>query len=495
MKVILLSFTTVVLLLFLSFRYSNKDAYSPSLMPVSAVLCNNTNAEVEALAEFFQTPTYRASLTEPIRVRKNISQLTIDDSIVIALKKGITAMKKKPASDPTSWSYQVNIHGTLENKLLPVWNTCTHKSDFFLSWHRMYLYFFERIMRKASGDSNFALPYWDWSKIEGQSLPKTFRDGKDKNNSLYIPGRDETMNLGGLLAKAVVQNDVVASFKSQYLISKQAGLEPSLNTTLEAIHGKIHIAVGGRNGLMKSIATAAQDPIFWMHHCNIDHLWEKWMVEKNPVLPDDKDPWTTQKFTFFDENGKQVTMSGKDIVFISKQLNYKYEDIPVKTAEYPKTSVINRTLSEPALTVAAAKSVLLSADKNIFTLSPTIPGVPDMQKQFNLVFENIKLKGWADGVFELYVNQSVDSKPDPDNDNYLGSVDFFALTETNPKDKNLKNQIFDVTESIRALIVKNRGFGNLNIMIYHRLPELNGVSKPQSQPVSASVAQVKLVQY
>ncbi|MGH7262080.1 MAG: tyrosinase family protein [Nitrospiraceae bacterium] len=39
------------------------------------------------------------------------------------------------------------------------WNTCQHGSYFFLSWHRMYLYYFERILREASRDPNFALPY------------------------------------------------------------------------------------------------------------------------------------------------------------------------------------------------------------------------------------------------------------------------------------------------------------------------------------------------
>ncbi|WP_083543469.1 tyrosinase family protein [Bradyrhizobium sp. CCGE-LA001] len=43
-----------------------------------------------------------------------------------------------------------------------VWATCPHSrqgapASHFLSWHRMYLFFFERVLREASGDSSFAL--------------------------------------------------------------------------------------------------------------------------------------------------------------------------------------------------------------------------------------------------------------------------------------------------------------------------------------------------
>lgn len=41
-------------------------------------------------------------------------------------------------------------------------------------------------------------------------------------------------------------------------------------------HGSMHSAIGGTGGLMSSVPTAAFDPIFWVHHCNIDRLWRRW---------------------------------------------------------------------------------------------------------------------------------------------------------------------------------------------------------------------------
>jgi tyrosinase len=53
---------------------------------------------------------------------------------------------------------------------------------------------------------------------------------------------------------------------------------------LEAIHGAVHVWVGGNMGY---IPTAPSDPIFWMHHANVDRLWWQWQQAHpglNPTL-------------------------------------------------------------------------------------------------------------------------------------------------------------------------------------------------------------------
>ena len=101
-----------------------------------------------------------------IRIRRDIYSLQSDGPEVTALKAGVSTMKSRPASDPTSWLFQANIHGTddaVPDGASDVWNTCQHGNFFFLSWHRMYLCFFERILRASSGEADFALPYWNYS--------------------------------------------------------------------------------------------------------------------------------------------------------------------------------------------------------------------------------------------------------------------------------------------------------------------------------------------
>lgn len=82
-----------------------------------------------------------------LRVRHSIAALVADGSPMIdSLRAGVAAMKARDPGDPTSWWFQANIHGTVESDPLldPFWNRCPHGNFFFLSWHRMYLYHFER---------------------------------------------------------------------------------------------------------------------------------------------------------------------------------------------------------------------------------------------------------------------------------------------------------------------------------------------------------------
>jgi tyrosinase len=48
-------------------------------------------------------------------------------------------------------------------------------------------------------------------------------------------------------------------------------------TSLESIHDQIHVDVGG-SGHMADPSVAAFDPIFWLHHCQVDRLLALWQA-------------------------------------------------------------------------------------------------------------------------------------------------------------------------------------------------------------------------
>ncbi len=72
------------------------------------------------------------------------------DPVLVSYRKAIKAMKLLPTSNPLSWNYQAAIHRTTLSGSYTAWNTCQHGTHFFWSWHRMYLYWFERIIRKSN---------------------------------------------------------------------------------------------------------------------------------------------------------------------------------------------------------------------------------------------------------------------------------------------------------------------------------------------------------
>jgi tyrosinase len=75
-------------------------------------------------------------------------------------------------------------------------------------------------------------------------------------------------------------------------------------------HNNVHNCVGGFMGDFLSPV----DPIFFMHHCNIDRLWDVWTRKQQklglPTLPTGADlpKWQQEPFLFYvDEFGKPVT--------------------------------------------------------------------------------------------------------------------------------------------------------------------------------------------
>ncbi|KAF3905288.1 Tyrosinase [Orbilia brochopaga] len=64
----------------------------------------------------------------------------------------------------------------------------------------------------------------------------------------------------------------------------------SFSNTLENIHNDVHVQCGG-NGIMSYISYAAFEPLFWLHHNNIDRLLAMWQAanpgEESYLQPDD----------------------------------------------------------------------------------------------------------------------------------------------------------------------------------------------------------------
>lgn len=102
-------------------------------------------------------------------------------------------------------------------------------------------------------------------------------------------------------------------------------------------HDLVHDAIGG---FMGEPDTAANDPIFWLHHCNIDRLWNRWLsLGDKRHDPDEDSTWCQQVFTFVDSDGQQATLPiSRFLSYVhGNVLDYEYDDPrasapPVSTA-------------------------------------------------------------------------------------------------------------------------------------------------------------------
>lgn len=445
------SFLLLPLLLFWTNPVQKQQVVVPTEPTPAPVFCNPATAEIESLPLFTQTELFKKTIAAERRTRKNIWAMKENSPEIIALKKGIEVMRSRPMTDPTSWAYQAAIHGTNATPALPNWNACAHSSLFFLSWHRMYLYFFERILREASGDPTFALPYWDWSKSKERSLPAVCRQPQLKN-PLFDFARLKAVNGGSPIPLA--NKEVERVLNSPALLDEDDDDGKGFQISLENLHGTIHVLVGSKNGKMGSIKTAADDPIFWLHHCNIDHLWEQWTHRIGKRFPTQIDLWASKKFSFFDEKGNRVTMTGREIVDIAAQLGHVYDDVP-PVSEWPAPPPPSREMYRPrfGVTVASASKMEVAGERSRFPLKLTGKKSSEPDPRFFLRLEGIEFQNLPEGTVEVYLNLPKRKKASPESKFFVGHLNTFGLLEAESNEDSraasrLKNQRFDVSDIV-----------------------------------------------
>lgn len=343
---------------------------------------------------------------------------TFDNLDLLWYAKGVGLMQSLALDNPNSWWFFAAIHGenttdstqpsfwggipdTPQVPTAPLpsqdlqalyWNQCQHQSWYFLPWHRGYLIALEAQIRQAvvslGGPADWALPYWDYvtsgqNKIPPAFTVQTLPDGTP--NPLYVTARYGPYNNGDIYV-IVTKGDpnfprpVTDACESNTVYTGSNKVTPApgfggpstgfnhgegTNGNLESNpHNLVHVEVGGSSpdneheGLMSDPDIAGLDPIFYLHHANIDRLWAAWNAngKKNPTDSNwlNGPPATGgQKFAMPMPDGSSWVYTPADVNSLD-QLDYIYDSLAISVLPQSATSLAQRLDRLGAVPAAAS---------------------------------------------------------------------------------------------------------------------------------------------
>lgn len=224
-------------------------------------------------------------------VRKNQASLTVIERAAF-----ISAVKTVKANGIYDIFVEQHRTAMLDRNINPV--DPAHLGPAFLPWHREYLHRFELELQKI--DPNVTLPYWDWTVDNSETSSMWDPDflGGDGDGrhgevttgpfaysagnwtlTILDPGETDPFlkRAFGLMGRLPSQRlvDTVLAVVPYDSAPWTFGANGFRNSLEVPIHNNAHMWVGGS----MMAATSPNDPVFWLHHCNIDKLWAQWQRE------------------------------------------------------------------------------------------------------------------------------------------------------------------------------------------------------------------------
>jgi polyphenol oxidase len=281
----------------------------------------------------------------PVRTRLSAFELPEDKLGQLRLAyKRLRALTDSSPNDPRGWLRQANVHCWYcggEGNGTGV-GPEVHGSWRFLPWHRMYLYFHERILGELVGDPTLTLPFWDWDTPGRDRLPPVYAEPgtQDDPNPLLDQNRGATGN--DRIPEGIVDKPAIRSMLSPTSFEQPGGFggtpdgaDSSAGTLENSPHGPVHIWTGdpsfqAANPDMGVLATAARDPVFFAHHANIDRIWDVWLnLQDGRSNPQESD-WSMESFGFYSQSAmpQWVAMTIGDTVNHETSLRYLYKGTP-----------------------------------------------------------------------------------------------------------------------------------------------------------------------
>ncbi|WP_323768839.1 tyrosinase family protein [Antarctobacter sp.] len=402
------------------------------------------------------------------RTRQDVNTLPADDPVLTQYADAIAQMRQLPASNPISWEAQARIH----------LNFCPHGNWFFLPWHRAYLSQFEDIIRDLSGNADWAMPYWNWTRNPqvpapfwqaGSPLMHPRNVGPNSNMPSEFVGAPV---LERIMGKPNFQS--FAGFKSTAPRGSGGGSEQLESAPHNAVHREI-----GRD--MASFLSPL-DPIFWLHHCNVDRIWASWNNAGNANSPDtDLTEFlfasTPGNLQFVKPDGAPRPIVVKD-VYATTPMGYGYDrletvpETPFAAAALSLSMAarntverrqdLDRTVSPGGIldTTLALDTALITALANTGRIK-TMSNVemadlapPTQISTGTLTVRGLRAPAGPDTGFRVFLNCDYLSLETPINDpHFVGSAAFFinGVPSETMEHAHGADFVFDITDTLDRL--------------------------------------------
>jgi len=478
--------------------------------------------------------------------------------------KGVGALQKKPITDAESWWFLGAMHGfhpvvwkefefITDATVLPdevvhkrFWDQCQHQSWYFLPWHRGYLYAFEEIVRNAvvaqGGPADWALPYWNYSAETdpaARELPDEFAEAKlpdGSDNPLFVTRRygdgnvpitidPRSVALSALEGENVFtggDTDIPPGFGGPVTTFHHGPESETTNGGLESLpHNNVHGAIGGAKpgtnpndwwnlGLMSMPITAGLDPIFWLHHANIDRLWTIWGKMPGRANPTDRtkptdldwlDGPADREFVMPLSGGREWVFTAKDVLDTRAQpLDYEYDDeaTPASTSRVTRrlaslgvqtVSPTDIPVKEASVTEAGRPELIGASDPGVTVVGRTRlevkldqQGVEPLRKRLSQVaaaggidrepprvFLKIEgVRGTADAaVYYVYIDLPAHGDPKDYPDRFAGTLSLFGASAASAPDGPTAgsgvNQVLEITGIVDALHLSGDELAKLDV--------------------------------
>lgn len=401
--------------------------------------------------------------------------------------QAVQQMRALPEGDPRGWVFQWYTHMVRGNsskaaelaRIYPtsspqkslateMWDTCQshlgQPENFFLPWHRMYVFFFENIIRTVTGKTSFTLPYWNYSvprtdPKHGVIPPELRMDGDPVFGSLFVCKRNPGVNSGTPIDQGQPGDPLSTSALLQCTYGP-SGSQQGFCATLDfRLHGNVHVLTGNTVN-MGDVPWAAYDPVFWLHHCNIDRLWASWNAagRRNPS----DSAFLNKTFVFADANGNRVVAKISDFLDIAR-LNYKYDRLePVTntcpavspTAAAPRRLVIQATPITLGKTPVRATLAAPPSPQATVPLATRIQNLPP-DRRLLLVLRNLKTDVQPGVLYHLYLELPSETPGAAAEEYYIGNINFFGREhDHNEGGSDDKFYSFDITDLAKRLKAK-----------------------------------------